>query len=504
MMRASRSPWMFAGLAALFLASSFGTACNEHVFQVVVPLKTRVVRNPKKIDIKRAADILFVIDNSGSMKEEQENLAAQASSSNEPGSPCNAAGFADLRNYVQTHRDLEQEEWEGNYSNIYNSCGFIERLLLFDNKFHIGVITTDMNDCDNPYGSGATRGSVPQRGCLQTPASDPNRNVLDWNIPIAQLPGLFSDMITNVNIYGSAYEKGLGAAEHFLQPGHNVPAENACDVQRNCAGDLSAFWRDTELNADGDDVETKLVVIFLTDEEDCSHGGAIDETVNGNTDLCYSEPNLLVDESHYIGYLRGLKPRQELIAVGLIAGLYGDSSGMTPSGCKVAGGQPTNACDEARGNSVATCTVCVDETPVCPCHPEMTCPGGAQFPATNCCQADAAYRYYNVAVAMETSKVDTLCSTSYKDAMVEIANLINEPTAVPLSEVPDNWTQVVVMIRGARWDGEWTAVPHYDQATGEPSTGGWDLVDENTRIKFFGDWVPEPGDEVLVEVEGQD
>ena len=46
---------------------------------------------------------------------------------------------------------------------------------------------------------------------------------------------------------------------------------------------------------------------------------------------------------------------------GRIAGLYDAGTGMLPSGCKISGGQPTNACDEARGNSVATCTVCVDD-----------------------------------------------------------------------------------------------------------------------------------------------
>jgi len=502
MKRAKRSPLLFACLATLFLVGSL-TACNEHVFQVVVPLKTRVVRNPKKIDIARAADILFVIDNSGSMKEEQQNLAAQSSSSGDASSPCNQGGFSDLLSYVESHPDLDQDEWDANHTNIYNNCGFIERLLLFKNKFHIGVVTSDMNDCDQPYGAGATRGSVPQRGCLQTGQANPNRTVLDSEIPAAQLPGMFSDIITNVNIYGSAYEKGLEATKHFLTPGHNVPAVGACDVQRDCAGDFDALWRDEEANVHGDMVETKLVVIFLTDEEDCSHGGAIDETVSGNTDLCYTEPGLLVDTGQYVSFLRGLKPRQELLAVGLIAGLYDSGAGMRPSGCKLSGGSPTDACDPAKGNSVATCTVCVDENPVCPCHPAMDCPGGTHYPATNCCQADPAVRYYNVATAMDKFEIDTLCSTSYKDTMTQIANLINEPTSVVLSEVPTDPSQVVVMIKGPRWNNEWTAVPYYNQGTNEPPTGGWYLVDENTRIKFYGDWVPEPGDEVLVEVEGQ-
>jgi len=74
------------------------------------------------------------------------------------------------------------------------------------------------------------------------------------------------------------------------------------------------------------------------------------------------------------------------------------------------------------GNSVATCTVCVDEAPVCPCHPQMSCQGGSVYPATNCCQADPAHRYHAVVAAFPASELHSLCATSYVSALATVFN----------------------------------------------------------------------------------
>jgi len=101
-------------------------ACNEHTFRRVVATKTRTVISEVKVDIDRAADILFVIDNSGSMAEEQENLAKNASSSSatSPANRCDASGYASLRSYIDANQGLAQEEWEQNYKDILVDCGF--------------------------------------------------------------------------------------------------------------------------------------------------------------------------------------------------------------------------------------------------------------------------------------------------------------------------------------------------------------------------------------------
>lgn len=492
-------------------------SCNEHIFQAVNPITTRTVVNPKKIDIDRAADILFVIDNSGSMKEEQENLARNASSSCTlcTAQHCNAGGFAALKTWLVGHKEVPLEQWSEHTvagktaRQIYDDCGFIERLQLFENKFHIGVVSTDMGDCDNPSGSGALRSSVPQRGCLQTSSQDPNLTVLKWDT--GQLADKFYNIVINVLTYGSAYEKGLQSAEHFLTPGHSVAASSMCTLQRDCSGDLDNFLRQTELNAAGDEVDTKLVIIFLTDEEDCSHDGSIEE--NNNTEMCYSNPELLVGTDHYVSFFRSLKAHPELVSMALIAGLYDTGSGMRPSGCRECRtqddvtnfgcviGEPIATCDEAHGNSIATCSNCTPSgEPLCACHPHIPISADCtqEHAATNCCQADSAKRYYQVATRMESFKVDTLCSNSYKDTMIAIADLVNETGIVVLSETPGDPTQVVVQIKGARFEG-WQNVPYCGTETECGSNdGGWSLIDENTRIKFFGNWVPEPGDEVQV------
>jgi len=252
----------------------------------------------------RPVDILFVIDNSGSMKEEQERLAAAVSSASEPDNPCNGFGFVDLEKYAAENCHRPPFEWEEPYASDYLRCGLVERLRLRRNKFHIGVISTDLNDCDSPYGALDPRGSVPQRGCLQTSVGDSSLSVITWETPAAG--ERLAAIIRNVEIFGSAYEKGLGAMQHFLTPGHSVTSAGACDRERDCAGDRAAFWRDIERTEERE-IETRLVVVFMTDEDDCSHGGNIDERVSGNTDLCYSEPERLVDTGLYVDFLRGLK-----------------------------------------------------------------------------------------------------------------------------------------------------------------------------------------------------
>ena len=364
-----------------------------------------------------AVDILFVIDNSGSMSEEQQQLAFAAAAANDPASPCNA-GLADLQTYVAGNPGLPVADWDAGHRATLASCGFIERLLLSGNKFRLGVITTDMNDCDSPFGSSAQRPAVPQRGCLQTGTAEPSLTVLDWQT--ANLAQRFGDIVTSVLTYGSPYEKGLAAARHFLTPGHDVPSPNACDVTRNCNNDLNSFLRQTETTTGGELAPTKLLLVFITDEEDCSHGGAIDENVSGNTDLCYTNPELLLDPSALAADVIALKPQRGLISVGVLAGYHYGASGPFPSGCKPAGDSESDDCNPAYGNSVSTCTVCVDETPVCPCHPALTCPGGSQHPAANCCQADAADRYDQFARQMQAHSVDSICNSSYKASLNEI------------------------------------------------------------------------------------
>ena len=149
----------------------------------------------------RPVDILFVVDNSGSMTQEQEKLA-----------------------------------------NSFDK--FITELM--QNQIHdyqIGVITTDMGNCTQ--GCGRLRG---------TP------KILTNKMNAQQLISAFAKNV-NVSSQSSRFERGLDAVRAALsRPLIDDPNAN------------KGFLRPG----------VPLVVIFVTDENDCSHNGAIDENLHSS------------------------------------------------------------------------------------------------------------------------------------------------------------------------------------------------------------------------------
>jgi hypothetical protein len=165
----------------------------------------------------QGADILWVIDDSCSMAEEQEVLAS---------------GFVSFINELD------------------------------DDDFHIGVITTSFDD-----------GSAPLLG-------DPPYLTKDDDFLTE-----FADR-ARVGVDGSDFERGLSAA--------------AAAVTVN-----SDFIRD----------EAGLVVIIVSDEEDCSDGGKL--TVPGK---CYREKGKLLDVADLVDDLTSVKDKPEMVSVGAIVG----------------------------------------------------------------------------------------------------------------------------------------------------------------------------------------
>ncbi|MBI5528288.1 MAG: VWA domain-containing protein, partial [Deltaproteobacteria bacterium] len=98
-------------------------ACQGYVFIEEPKHQTGTQRNFIPIETISKADIIFLVDNSGSMAQEQENLAAN---------------FAD----------------------------FIKEVLKGQNDFHIGLVTTDVNF--NPLTECKPGGACPNgMGCVQ-------------------------------------------------------------------------------------------------------------------------------------------------------------------------------------------------------------------------------------------------------------------------------------------------------------------------------------------------
>src|SRR3954469_8715935 len=102
---------------------------------------------------QQAADILIVVDNSGSMTDKQANLVANFLNANPPGcfddgdaSDCECP-LQDLAHISDNFKNPKPELYTGN--GPLAKCGFIQLVAAFDNDFRIGVITTDVGLCDN-------------------------------------------------------------------------------------------------------------------------------------------------------------------------------------------------------------------------------------------------------------------------------------------------------------------------------------------------------------------
>ncbi len=169
-------------------------------------------------------DVLFVVDNSGSMQDDQENLA----------------------------RNFEHFVQAGDLLNPESTV-----------DFHIGIITTDLGGSENPFAPGGEMG--PDRGKLQGEPRIISRDVPDFQDVFAQ------NVLVGTDDAGEQ-ESGLETARAALSPTwlNDVPhgqcaADADCEdgeecVQGQCVGYNRGFLRD----------DASLEIVFVSDEEDQS------------------------------------------------------------------------------------------------------------------------------------------------------------------------------------------------------------------------------------------
>lgn len=181
------------------------------------------------------ADILFVVDDSFSMTEEQQALAD---------------GFQ----------------------------SFMAELEDAGSDFHIGVISTSQE------------------------TNDPDRGILLGDTPfLTRQDDYLNEFRARVQVGtgGSDKEKGLEAAAWALSPEslvlHNV-----------------GFLRP----------EANLLVVFVSDEDDCSDDGRLDGM---DSSACYTERDLLVPVPEMVARIHDAKNSGELVQIGAIVGPYDDS-----------------------------------------------------------------------------------------------------------------------------------------------------------------------------------
>lgn len=498
-------------LAVLAVSLPLAASCNRRVFEPVQTSCDVTIGDAIEVPTDKAADILIVVDNSGSMQEEQVKLAANFLNQDEDECP-----LQDLANIDPLFKNPIREVYTGD--GPLAKCGFIQLLAAFENDFRVGVITTDVGLCDNRLseqgGAPENWGFRPQRGCLQ-PDGAPNTgarkliaaaDLVDDDGGNNDFAQRFKDTLDNISIFGSQFERGLDAMAIFLD-GNATRAPG-------CEGDLETFRRSG----------AALVVIFLTDEEDCSHGlgdGAFgdeleDEVCNAFSDLCPGDPATccptgetcftydqftsapsssdcyeqlaqLPPTSIYVDALLAADPNAK---VAVIAGGLDGPDQVAAAGCTIGvDGNPAGGCFLSQGNS--------NFTQLGDCSADAVAARG-----TPCCLADPGSRYYEFAEQVGKSATDSICNASFRGTMIEIAAFIAAVDFVDLAEEPVSPTAIVVTIKRAGAPEPETIAPLPNGADCA-LVSGWLLENRNTRVRLCGAARPGPGDTIDVRAKGQ-
>jgi hypothetical protein len=330
-------------------------------------------------------DILFVVDNSGSMRDEQETLLRSVW---DPRCP-----LSDTSQVPLHLQDPSRETFEA----LTDVCGLSQLMAMMRGDFHIGVITTDVGMCDERLSVAQDPDNLheptPMRGCLQGPGIITRDSDVEADFRSAML---------GVGTYGSSIERGLDAMEVFVTPGSRRG--------EGCDSDLDGFLR-----PDG-----RLLVVFVADEDDCSHrageNGYPDElalepetcgdypalftTPEFSAQNCQARADQLASIDSYRAMLRGLVDdgRTTDVLVSVVGGLVEQGGRLEPAGC--------TASDD--GNVEGGCL-------------ETFGIGGTCTDADNCCRADAASRYVQLARAVNAdSLVGSICAPDFRAPLLPL------------------------------------------------------------------------------------
>jgi hypothetical protein len=348
---------------------------------------------PPVVGTGNRVDLLFVVDNSASMCDNQDLLVDAFF---DPSCPIQDLNMIPA-SFQNPTDDLAME--------LSEVCGFSQMLAAYDADFRVGVITTDVGQCDNRFGLAGNSvfqcrsdegwGRRPQRGCLQAPESWGGRKYLRRSD--GAVGRLFSEAVASVGVYGSAYERGLDAVDIFLDP----EAETAA----GCEDDSTTFLRD----------DAQLIVVFVTDEDDCSHmDGALgfpDENEGEDcshatedppepkryTELCLGEGDVLAPVETYTARWRARMG--DRMSVLLLGGVANEGGELRATGCSYNEGY-SETCHASGGMSNLTMSGA-------PCDPEVLAAEGIEVA---CCEADPAPRYMQLVNAMGSqSTAESIC-----------------------------------------------------------------------------------------------
>jgi hypothetical protein len=479
------------GLALLALPSlAVGAGCQDYLFERKCPEAVTQAEQSVEVGEPVPADILFVIDNSGSMADEQENL---------------------VRNF-QT---------------------FIDVLANSDLDYRIAVVTTDLgNDADQitrgPEQAGiagfAVDESSPYRavdtgdrsdcrtlddvphGCFRSSRAEP------WidsqrDDPSAVVRA-FRDT-ARVGTCGSGFERGSRAMLEALEN----TAPGGCNA---------GFLRP----------DANLVVIVVTDEDDF-RPLATDETLGRLSEV---KPLEQVRFALIGGIVDGMPstcrtgPSDEAIAMcGSLCDM--DRPMVVDRGPCGRNGQCPQFFECAELNGRARC-VNVGYVGFPNLGTGFGCDSCSSFDVEDCCAADVgAQRYYDLATALESRLsqrdpsfaadgcqgesemgravclVDSICQGEFADTLRRIAQELVVSTTVRLSEPASYPPGVVARLTGGRYADAPRELVNCQAPEADAGACDFDIVDDGQTLELqSADALPRPDEnlEVFFTIENPD
>lgn len=334
-----------------------------------------------------AIDLLFMIDNSGSMAQEQATLAEQIPNL--------------VRALATGDRDLD------------GTPDFVAA-----DGLHVGVVTSDLGvlgnvgipTCDTEYGNDgmlSTSGNTSMDGCMAmydrfttfVPGEHPG------DLAAASLAaGTDVACVAAAGTSGCGVEQQLEAVLKALTPSTDTSTVFYGNTYGRADGTNAGFLRPDAL----------LAVVLLTDEDDCSVDPANAEIFNqasseytGDLNLrCFNYPGAAFPISRYVDGLRALKPgRPDLVVLSAIIGVPTDFTGSDFAALLA---RPEMQEQIRTDGPMAGHQI----RPVCTA-PEGR---GEAFPARRIVQAAAGFGPY--------ASVHSICDTDYSAALDKIVDAV--------------------------------------------------------------------------------
>jgi hypothetical protein len=370
-MRVSR-PIAIAGIAA----ATFLTACPDREVSELKPEQGKIEYKDIPVTVNRDLDLLFVIDNSGSMGEEQASLRA------------NFPKFIDVLNTIQ-----------GGLPNV-----------------HIAVINSDMGTLNGPQIGSPNQGGcagMGNDGVMRELPGQPNvRYISDVKDDVTQMRtknynGNLSDVFSSlaeVGTQGCGFESHLGAMRRsldnqantgFLRPDAYLAViiiadEDDCSLK---AGQGQAFFGQAGIN----DVQSYACFKGSTI---CDDNGSLGDAVGPRTG-CKSNESSVTHEriQAFVDYLKSKKSEDLLI----VAGIVGNA---TPVGVTTR---------QRNGKTVP------DVVPSC----TYQAPGGGTQ------RAAPGVRLEQFLGAFRNSTFTTICKQDLSDSLLQIAELLKSVIGSP-------------------------------------------------------------------------